>query len=317
MNRFIFILVSLLLAACSPEQAARKSDSGGGASQNGQISSAQYADDFLAALKKNGLSPEVKSFSLDNPVKGLKCFKMDCMFPDPGSSETQALKRDLYIFDADLTAVTLRATLPWDIRHEVLDPSNWELQRTSAQLSCMDSYRSLTVYGGVNGDLYDRSSTNRPYGVMAFNGTVVLKSPLLADARPALAITEDGKAHCFADGKLPENVREAVCGRVMPLRGGSVTSTQSEPEPRTCVGVNGDGTRVWLMVIDGRGSSSGATYKTLGLMMKALGARDAINLDGGGSSTFVQKSGASFAVLNVPSDGTERAVANGLAITSL
>lgn len=317
MNKIGLILLSLLLAACSEEQVARKSDSSGEGQEQGQEAAAQYADAFLAGLRKQGLSPEMESCSLETPVRGLKYFRMDCLFTDPGSSETSAQNRTLYIFDVDLASLTLRATLPWDIRHEVLDPSNWELQRTSAQLSCMDSYRNITVYGGVNGDLYDRSATNRPYGVMAFNGTVVLKAPLATDTRPAFAVTEDGKAHCIADGTLPGHVRDAVCGRVMPLRGGTVTTTRSEPEPRTCVGVNGDGTRVWLMVIDGRGNSSGASYKTLGLMMKALGACDAINLDGGGSSTFVRKSGNALTVLNVPSDGTERAVANGLAVTSL
>ena len=317
MNRFILILLSLLLAACSPEQAARKGDGGGGDRESGQEEAGRYVDAFLAALKENGLTPELESCSLEVPVRGLKLFRMDCRFADPGTGEKEALERNIYLFDVDLTAVTLRATLPWDIRHEVLDPSNWELQRTSEQLSCMHSYRTLTVYGGVNGDLYDRSTTNRPYGVMAFNGAVVLGTPLATDTRPAFAVTGDGKAHCIPDGTLPANVRDAVCGRVMPLREGTVTTSKSEPEPRTCVGVSGDGTRVWLMVIDGRGASSGASYKTLGLMMKALGARDAVNLDGGGSSTFVRKSGDAFPVLNVPADGKERAVANGLAITSL
>lgn len=317
MRRIGLILISLLLAACSGEQVARKGDTGGGANEAAEISASRYADTFLAALKKNGLSPEVKSFSLESPVRGLKYFRMDCLYADPGSSETQALKRSVYLFDVDMSVLTVRAGLPWDIRHEVLDPANWELQRTSAQLSCMDSYRSLTVFGGVNGDLYDRSTTNRPYGVMAFNGTVVLPTALASDTRPVFAVTEDGKARCSAGGVLPQSVRDAVCGRVMPLNGGVITKTSSEPEPRTCVGVSKEGSRVWLLVIDGRGDSSGATYKTLGLIMKSLGAHDAINLDGGGSSTFVRGSGNVLEVVNNPSDGSERAVANSLAITSL
>lgn len=309
------ILLAILLAACSPEQAA------GGGSRNGDQDTAresaeQYASGFLDALKKDGLSLDVSAYSLETPVRGLRYFRMDCSYADPGSTGEEPLRRILYLFDADLTEVTLRATLPWDIRHEVLDPSNWELQRTSSQLSCMDSYRSLTVYGGVNGDLYDRSSTNRPYGVMAFNGTVVLDKPLDSEIRPVFAVTGDGKALCIPDGTLPVRVRDAVSGRVMPLKGGVVTKTGSACEPRTCVGVDEEGTRAWLLVVDGRGVSSGATYRTLGIMMKALGATDAINLDGGGSSTAVLKSAGSFKVLNAPSDGSERAVANGLAITS-
>jgi exopolysaccharide biosynthesis protein len=42
----------------------------------------------------------------------------------------------------------------------------------------------------------------------------------------------------------------------------------------------------------------------------AIGATDALNLDGGGSSTFVLKLGAKYATINRPSDGSDRAVDN-------
>jgi exopolysaccharide biosynthesis protein len=47
--------------------------------------------------------------------------------------------------------------------------------------------------------------------------------------------------------------------------------------------------------------------------MKGLGAEEALNLDGGGSSTMVTKrpSGRTL-VANAPSDGQERIVPNGL-----
>jgi exopolysaccharide biosynthesis protein len=66
------------------------------------------------------------------------------------------------------------------------------------------------------------------------------------------------------------------------------------------------------VVIDGRSRASvGATVGELGEVLRELGASDGVKLDGGGSSAlFVRGRG----VLNRPSDGRERAVANHLAV---
>ena len=56
--------------------------------------------------------------------------------------------------------------------------------------------------------------------------------------------------------------------------------------PRTAVGIDTDGNRLLFLVIDGRSASSrGYTMVELATMMTALGAENALNLDGGGSST--------------------------------
>ncbi len=79
--------------------------------------------------------------------------------------------------------------------------------------------------------------------------------------------------------------------------------------PRTAVCFDEDW--IYFVVVDGRdpGRSVGMTIDELGRFCRdALGARWGINQDGGGSSTmWVQGQ-----VRNVPSDGTEREVANGL-----
>jgi exopolysaccharide biosynthesis protein len=87
--------------------------------------------------------------------------------------------------------------------------------------------------------------------------------------------------------------------------------------PRTLVGWN-DAGDVWLVTIDGRqrGRSVGATYWEAAAMLQQLGATDGINLDGGGSTTFVARrcTGPSLCVRNRPSDGRERAVTTALAV---
>lgn len=80
--------------------------------------------------------------------------------------------------------------------------------------------------------------------------------------------------------------------------------------PRTLAGVRSDG-RVLLVTVDGRrrGWSAGVTLAEAARVMRSLGARDAVNLDGGGSTTMTR--GARVA--NRPSDpGGERPVSDGL-----
>lgn len=87
--------------------------------------------------------------------------------------------------------------------------------------------------------------------------------------------------------------------------------------PRTAVGRRADGTVV-LVVADGRNElAAGLTMAELQQIMTALGCRDAVNLDGGGSTTMVVRD----AVINHPSDNGqfdaagERPVANAIVVT--
>jgi hypothetical protein len=80
-------------------------------------------------------------------------------------------------------------------------------------------------------------------------------------------------------------------------------------QPRTLAGVRPDGTLL-LVTVDGRlpGWSAGMTLPEAARLMRSLGARDAINLDGGGSSTMVVRG----EVVNRPADRVERRVSDGL-----
>lgn len=77
--------------------------------------------------------------------------------------------------------------------------------------------------------------------------------------------------------------------------------------PRTAVGIKGDG-KIVLLVADGRnsGGSAGLTLEDLSRVLLGLGCKDALNLDGGGSSMMCK--GNEGTLLNTPSDGTERKV---------
>ncbi len=82
--------------------------------------------------------------------------------------------------------------------------------------------------------------------------------------------------------------------------------------PRTALGLKADG-KILLVVVDGRQELSiGMTLLELALFMQELGAQDAMNLDGGGSSEMVLNG----KIINKPSDRRERRVGNALAIIS-
>lgn len=117
--------------------------------------------------------------------------------------------------------------------------------------------------------------------------------------------------------------RTAVGGRELLVVDGAARSHEGEGNntaaPRTAVGFSRDGSTMQVLTVDGRqADSAGVTLTELGLMMKKAGSYSAINLDGGGSSTLVAREPGSDALRleNSPSDGSERTVPNGLALTA-
>lgn len=83
--------------------------------------------------------------------------------------------------------------------------------------------------------------------------------------------------------------------------------------PRTAIGHTADG-KIVIMVVDGRnaGGSQGVSLDELARLMKGVGCTDVLNLDGGGSTVLCATPSAK--IVNVPSDGTERAVLSFVAI---
>ncbi len=109
-----------------------------------------------------------------------------------------------------------------------------------------------------------------------------------------------------------------VSGKPDLVRNGTITSAQhttsfcTTRHPRTALGMSQDNKTLYLVVVDGRTSLSvGMSCAELATLLKGLGAYNAANLDGGGSSAMYV---AGQGVVNRPSDGTERVVANHLAV---
>lgn len=87
-------------------------------------------------------------------------------------------------------------------------------------------------------------------------------------------------------------------------------------QPRTALGISQDGNKLILMVVDGRGTSIGATHDEMVTLMKEYGAYNAMHLDGGGSSTMVAETADEdeLSVKNTVSEGTPRKIMTALGV---
>lgn len=115
-------------------------------------------------------------------------------------------------------------------------------------------------------------------------------------------------------------VVEAISGRYHLVRNGSIVKQNvAGVHPRSAIGIKADG-GIITVVVDGRNNSTsvGVTLAEMATVMKDLGAVQAFTFDGGGSSAMVTRNHGDEnpSLINRPSDGSERSVANALLFIS-
>ena len=203
---------------------------------------------------------------------------------------------------------------------------NWAMTETTKQAQSMQTRRNTNVVGAINAGGYDMSN-GRPSGAFIMSGTVINEP-----TGTTFWIDKDGNAHITSAQECNAalaagNVREAVAGFGDIFENGHARSglDNTTRASRTAIGIKADGTVVMLMV-DGRQApySVGMTMAEVGAAMEALGCVQAVNLDGGGSSTFAtQREGesenntsAGLTLRCRPSDGYERKVSNTIMVLS-
>ena len=110
-----------------------------------------------------------------------------------------------------------------------------------------------------------------------------------------------------------KDAQTALGGGPALLKEGQPTQFQSSDarHPRSAIGWNAE--FFFLVQVDGRqpGLSVGMSLAELAAHLRRLGCTDALNLDGGGSSTLWARG----QVMNTPSEGSERPMGNALLIT--
>jgi exopolysaccharide biosynthesis protein len=182
----------------------------------------------------------------------------------------------------------------------------------------------------VNGDFFDArgikdaegtNSTYRSETWAAVNGPAVTDGRVWSTSTnpwPCLVVHKDRKVTIETLDQPAPDDWEVVAGNTLLVQDGTAVPHKSKTRhPRTVVGLDKGGTRLVVMVVDGRkpGIAVGMSYEELATEMIRLGCYQALNLDGGGSSVMAVRDGSSFHILNQPTDGHERAVANVLGIS--
>jgi exopolysaccharide biosynthesis protein len=120
-----------------------------------------------------------------------------------------------------------------------------------------------------------------------------------------------------------ENIDNAVGGFHRILENGELVPRVLALEarhPRSAAGISPDGRYLYLLAVDGRRSGSvGATEAETALLLRALGAGEGINFDGGGSTALVMRyPDGKLRAVNTPIHrqipGKERAVAGCIGV---
>ena len=203
---------------------------------------------------------------------------------------------------------------------------NWAMTETTKQAQSMQTRRETNVVGAINAGGYDMSN-GRPAGAFIMSGTVINEP-----TSTTFWIDKDGNAHITSAQECNAaiaagNVLEAVASFGDIFEDGHARSDldNSTRASRTAIGIKADGTVV-MMMVDGRQApySVGMTMAEVGATMESLGCVQAVNLDGGGSSTFAtQREGesenstsAGLTLRCRPSDGYERKVSNTIMVLS-
>ncbi len=189
--------------------------------------------------------------------------------------------------------------------------------------------REFDLQVAINGDgftpWYDNTilnyypHTGDPVDVIGFAASQGKAYSIDTDDEPTLYISNRNRASLHNPiGRM----ESAISGNQLLLDKGVVRPEPGgEVQPRTAIGISKTGKKLILVVVDGRqaGYSQGATLEELAQILKDFGAHQAINLDGGGSSTLVAQGAFDRPrLLNSPVNhglpGRQRPVGNHLGI---
>ncbi|TVP42168.1 MAG: phosphodiester glycosidase family protein [Gemmatimonadales bacterium] len=271
-----------------------------------------------------------------------------CDVPDPMDGVPEAAARYLdagrAVSESVATGVTYRAiqsaSQPWMVHLLEVDVSRCEVGFEVMGLEPLGSDRLTVpdlargagpgVVAAVNGDFY--TEENLSLGVEARGGILRGRTsrPVFAwrpGEDPRLSeVAWQGDSLRIGDWSVvrgePDGRTELLAGFPALLSGGEWVGDLEQAErpafaaarhPRTAVGWDPDRRRLWVVVADGRreGVAEGMTLPELADLFRALGASEALNLDGGGSSTMM----VSGRVVSRPSDPAgPRPVVNALTI---
>jgi hypothetical protein len=187
--------------------------------------------------------------------------------------------------------------------------------------------RDNGLLAGINALPFDVSSDREGeprinIGIVMSDGVMVSPPHSRFDA---LVFYVDGGAAIVSQSAIDsvDNIVNAVGGFYRILEGGELVQRVLELKtrhPRSAAGISQDGRYLYLLAIDGRRPGSvGGTEAETAILLRALGATEGINFDGGGSTAMVLRfPDGAIRTVNTPIHGQipgkERAVAGCLGV---
>jgi len=179
----------------------------------------------------------------------------------------------------------------------VTPPNGEDEPRMTTRQHTLDFVREYELALAVNAHFFSPWPSVDPYaevlGLAVSDG--VEYSPMTARWNVALGFAADNTASIIVLDEEGERVMDpviepynAVGATEQVITAGVNTASWVDLHPRTVVGVR-DGGQVVFAIVDGRqsGRSEGMSTMEVGDILLDFGVLDAINLDGGGSTTFV------------------------------
>lgn len=217
------------------------------------------------------------------------------------------------VTQADPNAVTFIARI--DLRNPHVDVQITPKKKGKYLTSTFAAENNCIL--AINGEAGETMAMNCALGEWSGNWVSDGKVVMMADTdkRPFIGFNKANKANyyqeSFVDTKYKADYYNAIWGRFDILKKGNILSHERDlPYARTVMGINEEGTYLYLMIVDGKRPdySVGLSYADCARILKALGATDAMACDQGGSSCmFVETMGG---IINRPadSDGIERPI---------
>jgi len=258
------------------------------------------------------------------PFQGVTQYRIVQPFDEPLISLPRPLVINMVEIDPSAPGLSFTSTPPNGDA-----PGQFTRQTTS---SFVESTGSSV---GINADFFSVEENGAPIPDLGANviGLAMHQGNVVSQPNPnhddSFVVRADQSGFIQNGPTVPTDGFHAVSGNQRIVTSGVETAPEdtftTTPNPRTAVGVDNDTGNIWFTVVDGRQEnfSEGLRTDELGDLMIAWGIDDAINLDGGGSSTlvFADAAGGAARTVNSPSDGAtpqtpgnERAVANHLGL---
>ncbi len=207
----------------------------------------------------------------------------------------------------NVNVLRIDATNPKLTFHTTSPSKNWVADKNETDRRTLpDSVVEENMIVAVNANFYQpfNAQTRVSRGPADNKGLVVSNGVLVSptiDGFPSFIQNKDGSVEIRSvrPGDSLDNIQTAVSGHNTVLKDGKcpiIDQVESFPylkvrHPRTLAGISQDKKYVYLVTIDGRQPefSVGTSILESAEIMRQLGAYDAVNLDGGGSTTMAYR----------------------------